>query len=48
MIPNTEGASSAGIDMPVPRAARKPWYKVLYIQVLIAVALGVILGVLSP
>ncbi|RTL52986.1 MAG: C4-dicarboxylate transporter DctA [Bradyrhizobiaceae bacterium] len=29
-------------------AAKKPWYKVLYIQVLIAIALGVIVGWLFP
>ena len=29
-------------------AVRHPWYRVLYIQVLIAIALGVILGVVAP
>jgi aerobic C4-dicarboxylate transport protein len=29
-------------------AARQPWYKVLYIQVLIAIALGVVLGYVAP
>jgi len=29
-------------------AARQPWYKVLYIQVLIAIVLGVLLGWLAP
>src|SRR3954471_23193033 len=33
--------------MPSP-PTRKPWYRVLYVQVLIAVALGIIIGVLSP
>jgi len=28
--------------------AHTPWYKVLYVQVLIAIALGVVLGHLSP
>ena len=32
---------------PIP-AARQPWYKVLYIQVLIAIVLGVLLGWLAP
>ena len=27
---------------------RKPWYRILYIQVLIAVALGILIGVVSP
>jgi aerobic C4-dicarboxylate transport protein len=31
-----------------PTGARKPWYKILYVQVLIAIALGVIVGWLSP
>lgn len=31
-----------------PAAASEPWYKVLYIQVLIAIALGVALGWLYP
>ena len=48
MIPTTEAASTGAIDAPLPRAAKKPWYKVLYIQVLLAVALGVILGLWSP
>jgi aerobic C4-dicarboxylate transport protein len=29
-------------------AARRPWYKLLYVQVLIAIVLGVILGDLAP
>jgi aerobic C4-dicarboxylate transport protein len=29
-------------------APRRPWYRVLYIQVLIAIALGVLLGYLAP
>ena len=32
----------------VPRPAKEPWYKVLYIQVLIAIVLGVLLGYLHP
>lgn len=31
-----------------PPAARKPWYKLLYLQVLVAIVLGVLLGWLSP
>ncbi|HEY0206931.1 MAG TPA: dicarboxylate/amino acid:cation symporter [Acetobacteraceae bacterium] len=34
---------------PAPTLApRQPWYKVLYIQVLIAIALGVLLGYVAP
>ena len=35
---------------PVPpvMVPRQPWYKVLYVQVLIAIALGVLLGYVSP
>jgi aerobic C4-dicarboxylate transport protein len=32
----------------LPVASRQPWYKVLYIQVLIAIALGVLLGYVAP
>ncbi len=32
----------------LPVAPRQPWYKVLYIQVLIAIALGVLLGYVAP
>ena len=31
-----------------PGAPRQPWYKILYIQVLIAIALAVVLGVVAP
>ncbi|MGI4808534.1 MAG: cation:dicarboxylate symporter family transporter, partial [Janthinobacterium lividum] len=31
-----------------PTKVREPWYKVLYIQVLIAIALAVVLGVVAP
>ncbi|MBE7243938.1 MAG: cation:dicarboxylase symporter family transporter, partial [Actinomycetospora chiangmaiensis] len=33
---------------PAAAAPREPWYKVLYIQVLIAIALGVLLGWYDP
>jgi aerobic C4-dicarboxylate transport protein len=33
---------------PVPVITRKPWYRVLYIQVLIAVALGIFVGWWQP
>src|SRR6516165_4109836 len=33
---------------PATQAAAKPWYKVLYVQVLIAIVLGVIVGSLRP
>src|SRR5690349_6156334 len=36
MAPTTVGAA--------PARAAKPWYKILYIQVLIAIVLGVIVG----
>ncbi|MGT2488934.1 hypothetical protein ACU4GA_29655 [Methylobacterium oryzae CBMB20] len=37
------------IQATAPAAApREPWYKVLYIQVLIAIALGVLLGWYDP
>ena len=29
-------------------AARDPWYRILYIQVLIAVGLGIVVGYFSP
>jgi aerobic C4-dicarboxylate transport protein len=35
-------------QVEAPRARRKPWYKVLYIQVLIAIVLGVLVGWLIP
>jgi aerobic C4-dicarboxylate transport protein len=36
------------IATTVPAAARKPWYKVLYVQVLIAIVLGGLVGWLFP
>src|SRR3954466_1262761 len=36
--------SSARPYRPAAPAGRKPWYRVLYIQVLIAILLGVVLG----
>src|SRR6516164_5091745 len=35
-------------DAPAGKAAAKPWYKVLYVQVLIAIFLGAIVGWLWP
>lgn len=36
-------------DPPAPRApARKPWYRILYVQVIIAVVLGVLAGHYAP
>jgi aerobic C4-dicarboxylate transport protein len=35
-------------QVETPRAAKKPWYKVLYIQVLIGIVLGVLVGWLLP
>src|ERR1700710_2329697 len=34
--------------MQATETARRPWYRVLYIQVLIAIALGVLLGYTAP
>ena len=36
--------------MPIPMAGvpRKPWYRVLYVQVLIAVLIGILLGHFYP
>ncbi len=36
------------MSTPAPAPARKPWYRILYVQVLIAVALGIALGHFSP
>ena len=36
------------IPAPVPARAAKPWYRVLYVQVLIAIVLGALLGWLWP
>src|SRR3982074_1995047 len=41
MAPTTAAAAP-------PRAAAKPWYKILYIQVLIAILLGIVVGWLWP
>jgi aerobic C4-dicarboxylate transport protein len=41
-------ATTAGAPAPVRRAAAKPWYKVLYVQVLIAIVLGALVGWLWP
>ncbi|MCJ2080441.1 dicarboxylate/amino acid:cation symporter [Methylobacterium sp. J-090] len=40
-------ATTHGTAAEAPRVA-EPWYKVLYIQVLIAIALGILLGYLHP
>src|SRR5580658_6850762 len=42
--------SQAAAALPATPAVnpRKPWYKILYVQVLIAIALGAILGWLFP
>src|SRR5271154_2585123 len=39
---------SATIATKAPASAAKPWYKILYVQVLIAILLGVIVGWLLP
>lgn len=38
----------AGVIGNIPPAARKPFYRVLYVQVLIAIVIGALLGHLSP
>jgi aerobic C4-dicarboxylate transport protein len=35
-------------DVPVAPSQRTPWYKVLYVQVLIAIVLGIIIGYFFP
>jgi aerobic C4-dicarboxylate transport protein len=42
--------SQVAAALPVTSAAkaRKPWYKVLYVQVLIAIVLGALVGWLFP
>jgi aerobic C4-dicarboxylate transport protein len=35
-------------SIPPATPARKPWYRILYVQVLIAVALGIVIGVFFP
>jgi aerobic C4-dicarboxylate transport protein len=39
---------AATIATAVPAPAAKPWYRVLYIQVLIAIVLGALFGWLAP
>jgi aerobic C4-dicarboxylate transport protein len=39
---------SATIATAAPARAAKPWYKILYVQVLIAILLGVVVGWLAP
>lgn len=36
------------MSTPAPAPVRKPWYRILYVQVLMAVALGITLGYLFP
>ncbi|GEP41779.1 dicarboxylate/amino acid:cation symporter [Brevifollis gellanilyticus] len=36
------------MSTPAPAPVRKPWYRILYVQVLMAVALGIALGYLFP
>jgi aerobic C4-dicarboxylate transport protein len=38
----------ATVAVPAARASRRPWYKVLYIQVLIAIAIGILIGHFYP
>ncbi len=39
---------SATIATAAPARAAKPWYKILYVQVLIAILLGIVVGWLAP
>src|SRR5579862_6931249 len=43
-----EKTSMATIATTGPSQASRPWYKILYVQVLFAIVLGVIVGWLSP
>ncbi len=36
------------LSIAAPRAARGPWYSVLYVQVLIAILIGILIGHFSP
>jgi aerobic C4-dicarboxylate transport protein len=40
--------TAATASVPAGRTARQPWYRVLYIQVLIAIAIGVLIGHFFP
>jgi len=39
---------AAATPAPAPVAPRKPWYRILYVQVLLAIILGVLVGWLFP
>ena len=39
---------TAATETARPAARHQPWYKILYIQVLIAIALGVLVGRFFP
>src|SRR6185503_844582 len=39
---------AAMINAPTLTPARKPWYRILYVQVLIAVVLGIAVGYFAP
>src|SRR5215469_3911952 len=39
---------SAVIATGAPASAAKPWYKILYVQVLIAILIGIVVGWLWP
>ena len=47
-ISTAPSTSVPNVGGPTVPAVRKPWYRVLYIQVLIAIVLGALLGWLSP
>lgn len=40
--------NNAGATRAAAKAASRPWYKILYIQVLIAILLGAVAGWLWP
>jgi len=42
------GSMSSTTTVGAPVRAARPWYKILYVQVLFAIALGVVVGWLAP
>jgi aerobic C4-dicarboxylate transport protein len=46
--PATQAENSRSIPLMHHPTARKPWYRILYIQVLIAVLLGIVVGYVNP
>src|ERR1700745_2268842 len=49
MIPATRGHTMTAVPtQPTGHHSRQPWYRILYVQVLIAIALGVLIGYFYP